>query len=99
MSLGLIFAGSGLPSEGVEWKNEAWLKQIAASGETCGLRLNRAINQHTDIEKGSKRETEGERRKEGMELNQKGVYNSIHYHCLAPHTYKIKSSYDLYIII
>ncbi|CAB1429110.1 unnamed protein product [Pleuronectes platessa] len=36
---------------GVEWKNEAGLKQIAASGETCGLRLNRAINQRTDTER------------------------------------------------
>lgn len=33
-------------------KNEAGLKQIAASGETCGLRLNRAINQTGDKERG-----------------------------------------------
>lgn len=66
-SQGLIFVGSWLPSEGEEWKNEAGLKQIAASGETCGLRLNRAINQRTDMERGRERdrETEGDRGKEG----------------------------------
>lgn len=66
-SQGLIFVGSWLPSEGEEWKNEAGLKQIAASGETCGLRLNRAINQRTDTERGREREreTEEDRGKEG----------------------------------
>lgn len=55
-SQGLIFVGSWLPSEGVEWKNEVGLKQIAASGETCGLRLNRAINQLTDMKRARGRE-------------------------------------------
>lgn len=64
-SQGLIFVGSWLPSEGGAWKNEAGLKQIAASGETCGLRLNRAINQRTDMERGRARETEEDRGKEG----------------------------------
>ncbi len=62
-SQGLIFVGSWLPSEGEEWKNEAGLKQIAASGETCGLRLNRAINQRTDREGGRERERERERQR------------------------------------
>lgn len=64
-SQGLIFVGSWLPSEGGAWKNEAGLKQIAASGETCGLRLNRAINQRTDMERGRARE--GQRKIEGKE--------------------------------
>lgn len=44
-------------------KNEAGLKQIAASGETCGLRLNRAINQPSDTN-ASVREREREIRSE-----------------------------------
>ncbi len=59
-SQGLIFVGKWLPSEREERKNEAGLKQIAASGETCGLRLNRVINQRTDAERGR----EGERGRE-----------------------------------
>lgn len=53
-SQGLIFVSSSLPSKGVEWKNEAELKQIAASGDTCGLHLNRAINQQTDMSEGGR---------------------------------------------
>lgn len=53
-SQGLIFVCSSLPSKGVEWKNEAELKQIAASGDTCGLHLNRAINQQTDMSEGGR---------------------------------------------
>lgn len=69
-SQGLIFVGSWLPSEGEEWKNEAGLKQIAASGETCGLRLNRAINQRSDMERGRERERKREGKRE-IEQNQK----------------------------
>lgn len=64
VSQGLIFVGSSLASEWGEWKNEAGLKQIAASGETCGLRLNRAINQRTDMEGGREGERVEDRRKE-----------------------------------
>lgn len=46
-------------------KNEAGLKQIAASGETCGLRLNRAINQTGDKERGRRERGERCRKIEG----------------------------------
>lgn len=45
----------------VKWKNEAGLKQIAASGETCGLRLNRAINQRADVEREGGRQRDREK--------------------------------------
>lgn len=62
-SQGLIFVGSWLPSDEGESKNEAGLKQIAASGNTCGLLLNRVINQQNDRERG--REGERQRKIEG----------------------------------
>lgn len=51
--------GSWLPSEEAERKSEVEFKQIAALGETCGLQLNRAINQRADIEKAREGEREG----------------------------------------
>lgn len=70
VSQGLIFVGSSLASEWGEWKNEAGLKQIAASGETCGLRLNRAINQRTDMEGGREGES-GRQEERGTQRNPK----------------------------
>lgn len=76
---------------GAEWekKNEAGLKQIAASGETCGLRLNRAINQPSDTNASVR-----ERERGKSEVRQQ-LHNITCIKYLAPPSYGLGSFYEL----
>lgn len=92
-SQGLNLLVTGWPSKGAGWKNDAGLKQIAALGDTCGLHLNRAINQETDMSEGGRaEETEGEKPEVRQ---QQHIITSVQ----PQTTNRIRASYNLHFVL